>query len=60
MRTNRGSSDMQVFQFRRGRSETKSHKISSLHLTESINQVTIIRQDVVPKPDLSDLYGQVD
>lgn len=59
MRTNRGSSDMQLFQFRKGRSETKSHKISSLHLTESINQVTIIRQDVVPKPDLSDLYEQM-
>lgn len=59
MRTNRGSSDMQIFQFRKGRAETKSHKISSLHLTESINQVTIIRQDVVPKPDISDLYDQM-
>lgn len=59
MRTNRGSSDMQLFQFRKGRSETKSHKISTLHVTESINQVTIIRQDVIPKPDLSDLYDQM-
>lgn len=59
MRTNRGSSDMQIFQFKKGRAETKSHKISSLHLTESINQVTIIRQDVVPKPDISDLYEQM-
>lgn len=59
MRTNRGSSDMQIFQFKKGRAETKSHKISSLHLTESINQVTIVRQDVVPKPDLSDLYDQM-
>lgn len=58
MRTNRGSSDMQIFQFKKGRSETKSHKISTLHLTEFINQVTIIRQDVVPKPDISDLYEQ--
>nr|DAQ72992.1 MAG TPA: hypothetical protein [Caudoviricetes sp.] len=59
MRTNRGSSDMQVFQFKKGRAETKSHKISTLHLTEFINQVTIIRQDVVPKPDLTDLYEQL-
>lgn len=59
MRTNRGSSDMQIFQFKKGRAETKSHKISTLHVTESINQVTIIRQDVVPKPDLSDLYDQL-
>ena len=59
MRTNRGSSDMQVFQFKKGRAETKSHKISTLHLTEFINQVTIIRQDVVPKPDLTDLYEQM-
>lgn len=59
MRTNRGSSDMQVFQFKKGRAETKSHKISTLHLTEFINQVTIVRQDVVPKPDLTDLYEQL-
>lgn len=59
MRTNRGSSDMQIFQFKKGRAETKSHRISTLHLTEFINQVTIIRQDVVPKPDLTDLYEQL-
>lgn len=59
MRTNRGSSDMQLFQFKKGRAETKSHKIGTLHLTEFINQVTIIRQDVVPKPDLTDLYEQL-
>lgn len=59
MRTNRGASDMQVFQFKKGRAETKSHKIATLHLTEFINQVTIIRQDVVPKPDISDLYDQM-
>lgn len=59
MRTNRGSSDMQIFQFKKGHAETKSHKISTLHLTEFINQVTIIRQDVVPKPDLTDLYEQL-
>lgn len=59
MRTNRGSSDMQIFQFKRGRNETKSHRISSLHITEAINQVLYIRVDQAPKPDLRDLYDNL-